>query len=539
MPQVDLTPLRASLLTVFLWAALYLPYLGTPEIRGEESRRILPARTMIETGDWIVPRIGGEEYYSKPPLINWSIGALFALTGMQNEWLARLPSVLWILAFALTAALVLRPRLGPWPSVMVGLFFLTTVGMLDKGRMAEIEPMYISQTGIAYFLWARFWSEGQGWKAYTIPWIFLGLGMLAKGPVHLFFFYLAVGSTLWIARRRVELILPAHGVGVAILLSLFLPWTLANLQQVEVAEETSAAWWGQLRTRFNYHSINWQDWVELPFRMVFNFFPWTILLILLWRTPVRGDDQEGEGESMAGRWGMVIAGAKIALILGLICFSLSPGIRPRYSMPLFGMAALVTADLWRRREITDALRKGVETWWGRLNQWSLGALVGFALVAVIVVGVAIEELSWWMGIPGVLAAGALWVTRKHWQAQPLLVQNALMIAAAQLVLYQFVGPWETARGLYRPVAREVKSLTPEEERPLVFLSPGHLRFLFYLKRSYKEVTAVKELPREDGYYLAIHEGRLGAMQTVLREIEARELGRVDGGRWKLVFFAVE
>ncbi len=43
------------MLVALIWAAIYLPALGSLEIKGEEGRRLLPAVAMLETGRWIVP----------------------------------------------------------------------------------------------------------------------------------------------------------------------------------------------------------------------------------------------------------------------------------------------------------------------------------------------------------------------------------------------------------------------------------------------------------------------------------------------------
>jgi len=42
---------RAVPLVLLIWAAIYLPRLGSLEIKSEESRRILPAVTMLETSN--------------------------------------------------------------------------------------------------------------------------------------------------------------------------------------------------------------------------------------------------------------------------------------------------------------------------------------------------------------------------------------------------------------------------------------------------------------------------------------------------------
>src|SRR6266446_452694 len=93
---------RRTHIVLLVWAAIYLPALGSLEIKGEEGRRILPAVTMLQTGNFLVPYVGSEAYFRKPPLVNWLVAASFKLTGVRNEWTARLPSALAILVVALT-----------------------------------------------------------------------------------------------------------------------------------------------------------------------------------------------------------------------------------------------------------------------------------------------------------------------------------------------------------------------------------------------------------------------------------------------------
>src|SRR3954466_12147045 len=105
-------------LVIACWVAIYLPGLGSLEIKGEEGRRILPAVTMLETGNYLVPQVGSEPYFRKPPLVNWLVAASFELTGVRNEWTARLPSVLSVLFVALAFITVGRATLGPNGSVI-------------------------------------------------------------------------------------------------------------------------------------------------------------------------------------------------------------------------------------------------------------------------------------------------------------------------------------------------------------------------------------------------------------------------------------
>src|SRR6266480_3503836 len=115
---------QALLITLLVWAAIYLPAVGSLEIRGEEGRRILPAVRMLETGNYLVPRVGSEPYFRKPPLVNWIVAASFKLTGVRSEWTARIPSALAILAVALTFVTRGRRALGTRGSLLAAMIWL-------------------------------------------------------------------------------------------------------------------------------------------------------------------------------------------------------------------------------------------------------------------------------------------------------------------------------------------------------------------------------------------------------------------------------
>ena len=54
---------------------------------------------MLESGDWLVPRLSDhQEHLTKPPLYYWAVATSIAAFG-ANEWSVRLPNAL---AFLLT-----------------------------------------------------------------------------------------------------------------------------------------------------------------------------------------------------------------------------------------------------------------------------------------------------------------------------------------------------------------------------------------------------------------------------------------------------
>src|SRR2546423_14285020 len=126
-------------LVIACWAAIYLPGLGSLEIKGEEGRRILPAVTMLETSNYLVPQVGSEPYFRKPPLVNWLVAASFKLTGLRNEWTARLPSGLCVLFVAIAFLTVTRGSLGAAGSLIAALIRLANFGLIEKSRLIAIE----------------------------------------------------------------------------------------------------------------------------------------------------------------------------------------------------------------------------------------------------------------------------------------------------------------------------------------------------------------------------------------------------------------
>ena len=59
------------LLLCILSLVMNLPYIHLREFQGEEGKRVIIAKNMLETGEWVVPYVEGKVYLNKPPLFNW------------------------------------------------------------------------------------------------------------------------------------------------------------------------------------------------------------------------------------------------------------------------------------------------------------------------------------------------------------------------------------------------------------------------------------------------------------------------------------
>ena len=354
---------------------MYLPGLGSLEIKGEEGRRILPAVTMLETGNYIVPHVGGEPYLRKPPLINWVVAASFKLFGVQNEWTARLPSVLCVLAVALTFLFVARPSLGRDGAFFAALIWLTNFGIIEKGRLIEIEALYVSLFGIAMICWLSFWQQRRSsWLTWIVASIFLGLGLLAKGPLHLLFFYGVVVVVLFRAGELRTMLQPAHIGGVVIMLGIFAAWAFPYLEMTR-GQNTGEVWSRQFTGRLSGGDFKLGSWLMNMPRGIAYVLPWAVLLVFA---------RSAFGDSRDGRLARGVAVSTAALFVGV---NLIPGGLPRYTMPLLVPAIWLMARIINAPELIGPRLLVAPAEWLRRHVAAVACaiaaaicLYGFALV---------------------------------------------------------------------------------------------------------------------------------------------------------------
>lgn len=326
---------QALLVITLLWAAIFLPALGSTEIKGEEGRRIMPATEILEGGDWLVPHFNGRPYLRKPPLVNWLIALAFKTFGARNEWTARLPSVLSVLAMALVILGVGISWLGVEAALVAAIFTLVNAGMLEKGRLAEIEALYISLYGIAITCWLSFWAQKKSpWLLWMVPAIFLGLGLLAKAPLHLLFFYALVVPVLVREKRARELLHPAHLASVVLMIAIFAAWAVPFLYATAHLKAADV-WANQMRERLGGSGFHLGSYLANIPRGLCNYLPWLLLLPLLWSRAALEKLSERDAEIIrATRWPLVLCFSGLLFI---------PGMLPRYTLPMIVPASLLLA----------------------------------------------------------------------------------------------------------------------------------------------------------------------------------------------------
>jgi 4-amino-4-deoxy-L-arabinose transferase-like glycosyltransferase len=195
------TPTKSNPAARIGWAVLilvtlyvcYFSHLGAIGFVGpDEPRYAWIARDMMETGDWVTPRLYGKPWFEKPPLFYWSAALCFKIFGV-SEAAARLPSAISALLATLALAWLALRLYGAETARWLLLLLPTTVGMIGFSHAAATDMPFSAMLTIA-MVWAtivlgRTRNEKPTVAAQT-PWLalilfgfFLGLAVLAKGPV--------------------------------------------------------------------------------------------------------------------------------------------------------------------------------------------------------------------------------------------------------------------------------------------------------------------------------------------------------------------
>lgn len=327
------------------------------------------ARQMVETGNWLIPRVGSEIFLGKPPLLYWSQAFFIWITG-PSLLAVRLPSGL---AAALTALALWwwgarngQARAG----LLAAMFYVLCPLTLCLANLAMMDSLLTLWLTLAAIGWIDAYRGNR--YGYLLWAIAAGLACMTKGLIGLL---LPLGAfVIWLLARRDtrELRRVPWLAVVGLILVLTLPWHLAAwrslgsafVQEYIVREQVERF----LGKGYNYASPFWYYVVELPFAM----FPWIVFVpAACWRALRDGwRSPRSEMSCAAAMW------ALWALLI-VIFFSLSRTKLPQYilsALPAFCM--LVAMRLETAWQTKRALSK----------REALGlGLTGFVLGALLVI----------------------------------------------------------------------------------------------------------------------------------------------------------
>jgi 4-amino-4-deoxy-L-arabinose transferase-like glycosyltransferase len=146
----------------------------------DEPRFALIARDMVASGEWLVPRVGGDVYADKPPLYFWLIALSLDATGsLRIAFL--LPSLLSGLGCLVLVYDLARRVWNRETGFAAGLLLLFTVQFMWQARQAQIDATLSLWTTLSLYGLLRHVLLGPQWGWYAIGWAAAGLGVITKG----------------------------------------------------------------------------------------------------------------------------------------------------------------------------------------------------------------------------------------------------------------------------------------------------------------------------------------------------------------------
>jgi 4-amino-4-deoxy-L-arabinose transferase-like glycosyltransferase len=201
-----------------------------PLFNDDEGAFAEATRELLQSGDWLSTTLNGAPRYDKPILIYWLQAASVSALGL-NEFALRLPSALAALAWILAIVRFAAPRLGRAPALWAGWIGASTLGVLAIGRSATADALLNALIVASMFdLWRHLEAApGDGRAALRRTYLWMGLGLLTKGPIAVLI-PAAVSLAYCLSARRLRDWLRAvlDVPGWILLLAVALPWYLAQ-----------------------------------------------------------------------------------------------------------------------------------------------------------------------------------------------------------------------------------------------------------------------------------------------------------------------
>jgi 4-amino-4-deoxy-L-arabinose transferase-like glycosyltransferase len=439
-------PPRGAVLMLLLVGAIALLRLGAvPLIGPDEPRYARVAVEMQRAGAWVSPTLQGEPWLEKPPLYYWLAGTAFRFLG-ETETAARLPSVLALLLLTGATALVAARLYGAGAGLHAGFALGTSLLSFAYGRAASMDMLLAACATAATGLVALRLLGIAGRAALPAAGVFVGLALLAKGPLGLLLPGLVTCGFLLIARDRTawdRLVRPLWMPSLAAALCglVALPWYLA-------------AWRAHGREFVDVFLLNHnlQRFTSTIHRhpgpivyyvpvLLLGLFPWAGLVPAALR-------------AVAPRRSRADLFVLLWLALPFAFFSLAGSKLPGYILPCLAPLAILVG------RVADRWTRGSPGAWGRA-----AALLGLVLGAVVFASAfalrAQGEPRWQLLVPlGAWSLIVAFLFSRTIGRDPSRALHLLRVGAAGtlLLVIQAAPPLlaarESGRGLFLPANRQ-------------------------------------------------------------------------------------
>lgn len=474
-----------------LCGLLFLLGLGNrPLWDGDEGLHASTSREMVESGDWVTPRVNGEAFFDKPAFFNWLVALAYKLFGF-TEFASRLPAALlgtgivvatWFFGLRMYGATA-----GFLSAVALATAFQTIV--LSRTVVHDIALCFFITLvmGCFYLAFERPRERGR-WMVgvYACS----GFAVLLKGPIGVLLPGLLIVVFL-VLRRRLDFILKARlFTGTLIFLLVAAPWyIMIALRNPEFAE---SFFFGQNVGYFfggDGDAGHPKPWYHHIPNLLGGFAPWSLFLpAALFAAFARFRKQRRDADLYVFIWASVV----------LVFFSMAESKLGTYIMPMFPACALLVGVFWK--EVFDGARTV------SLRKWILIPLGLSMVLNLVVLGVflvhpivewnqkygmdlgRVNLLTLILSFLAVLAFAFAWARRYR---ATFVAVAAVPIVAILFIIFGIVpaiNPFRTSRDL----AFQLDLYLPQDER-MVFYGDEFDSAYFYTGRQADLLEAPAEL----------------------------------------------
>ena len=516
--QFRIPPMLAwTLLLAFAVVLLTFALGGERTLGTHEAVAAVPAREMVNTGDWIVPRYATVPRLQKPPVVYWLIAINGWVLGSFDEFVVRLHSVF--------AALSLLALMSYWAARWYGreaafgaaLIQATSIWVLNYGRHAEID-MFLCLTIAASLFLVATQSDQEAASKRRLRWLgilsLLGLSWLCKfhyGPA------MVLGPTMvyWAIQRRWDKFLDLFNpIGILVVIGCVVIWPWLVWQQLP---EAMSVWKSETigRQLGEWGRSPW--WYYLPSILTLTT-PWTFNAFIAAPSSLRRAWSQADGrERFIWTW----------LVVDLGIAWLSPDKHDNYLLAAMPPVTLLACQSWAW--LAAKMRRGVLTipkfvpLMGAIASVSVGAFV-FAGVAPRWPVVQSDIQLAAIGLTATFLTTCWWGHRQKWSAMGWTVLTGL------ITCYLLVSPsfmrMQDRRQPTADFARKLRREVLHDDSVCVYgLSgglPGMNPVAFYLQDPVCRVQSEEVLRRrlhERSELLVLVEQRNVASLSQIGEVE--------------------
>lgn len=492
-----------------LWLLLIIcvltvvPFLGIYDYNTKgEPRESIVSYTMIESGNWILPRNSVGEMAYKPPFFYWTVAIVSAIWGEVTEFTSRIPSAVAYILLTIATFLFYGRRVDRKLALATALVSFTTWELHRHGFNCRIDMLLTFFIVGALMAFYRWYEQGMhGIPLWAI--LLMSLGTLSKGPIGTLLPCLVTG--VFLLCRRVNFFRAFFSMLAFGLLSLILPaiWYYAAWQQggqefIDLVMEENV---GRMTSTMSYQSCV-EPWYYNFITLLPGYLPWTLLALLAlfgvdWKKIGKGKgnaNEKGKNRSVLSRAASSLRNISsldlfslLSIVVIFVFYCIPQSKRSAYLMPIYPFIAYFVAKLlfW----VHDYHPR---IWKGYCGFLSIAGLV-VALAFVVLKWIPIDQ-GWFHGRHGfqnytmvllLQQAGAWWqwlilalgvvVLAGWWKKKMYFWGIVALIMAIYLHVDAIYKPAALNAKSVKGIAAKVEELVPEDKGKLYeFIEDGVL-----------------------------------------------------------------